>query len=165
MPEPFDTIARLRRERMSERKIAAHLGISADVLRKRVQDCAYPLPPTADELRAQEATKIKERLMSGAHPEAVAADLGEPPARVRAAHSRLIAKGDLPPRRKPPKTAHEAWQRQRALGAAPPTGTLADILRQMTPADYDTLLAHHKRPDTTLADTCTRLLKKVLDGR
>jgi hypothetical protein len=165
MPEPFATIARLRKERMSERKIAAHLGISPDVLRERVKKCPHPLPPTDAALRAEERASAMRLLTRGAHPRDVARITGLRLDRVQALYTRARERGTAPPLRAPPRDAHAAWRRQRQSGAAPPLGTLADILRRLTTQQYDALLMHHIRSDKTLADTLARMLAEALDDR
>ena len=168
-PEPFATIARLRKKRMSERKIAAHLGMSSYAMRARVkvweaENPARPLPPTDAELRAEERAPAMQLIAAGAHPRDVARITGLQLERVLSLYSRARERGIAAPLHKPPSNAHEAWRRQRHLGAAPPTGTLADTLRRLTPQQYDALLAHHARSDNSLSGTIARLLAETLDG-
>ena len=168
MPEPFDTIARLRRQRLSDAKIAVHLGVSADILRARVQQWNRenpddPLPPPDAVLRAKERENALRLLKRGIHYAEVSRRTGMNLRRVFSLYARARDKGIIPPIRTPPRDAYKAWQRHRAKRAAPPNGQMADVLRRLTVVQYERLIGAQVPKDRTMADIVARLLGEYLD--
>jgi len=168
-PEPYATIARLRIERMSDRKIADALGISSDTLASHIRKWQRdhpkrPLPLSDTALRAREREEILSLLKRGIHYRRVAEITGYRKARVSSVYVRARQLGLVEPLRKPPANAYEAWQRQRGNKTAPASGGFAGVLQRMTVAQYEALLRRQTRGDETLAEIIAGVLVEALDG-
>lgn len=168
-PEPYATIARMRRENFTEIEIAERVGWSYRALEYRARrwnrdNPDNPLPPGELARRRRENADIVARLQTGTHPDVVAAETGYSRARVRSTYARSVVNGLVKPLRNPPEDGYEALLRQRANRCAPPSGTFADILRRLTPEQYDALVRRQHSATEPLAATIAALLCEVLDG-
>jgi transposase len=167
-PEPYATIARMRKARLSDRRIAEVLGVSegriSTLVRTWHRSNPERLMPLSDaELRADERKKIHALLRQGVHYCEVARRVGCCVSRVASLYARARKAGEVEALRKPPKDGYEAWKRQRASKAAPKSGTVPGMLARMTSEQYDALLRRQVKADKTLMDTVARLLLEALD--
>jgi uncharacterized protein YfaQ (DUF2300 family) len=171
-PEPLKTIARMRQENVSEKRIADHLGLTKEQMWGRVrhwnryhQDRPVPRPSTRP-LHTKTA-RVLALIDEGVDPKAAAMAQGLTAHNAAQLVARLRADGLAPP---PVTKASEGgfagWQALHKKGAAPRAGTLHDVLDQLSNGELHQLLKYRQKGDNTMAAIVARLLRlELTQGR
>lgn len=167
LPEPYATIASLRRENRMEREIAVALNICTDELARtcRIWQRTHPdqpLPLPTRRRRAAQAAQIRALCEEGLDRDAIAREMGLPEPRFK--HLWWFSGCRATQQRQADKTGRRLYTNLRYKGAVPPLGTIGTILDSLTPAETTRLLARIGRADDTLAETLAILLKEYLDA-
>jgi DNA-binding CsgD family transcriptional regulator len=170
LPEPLAEIARLRREGVPDREIAARLQMSLKPMWNRIARWNAENPHAridrpkrlieTDALNTKIAVLARENLRASQ----IATHLGISPKRVRCLLMYARKTDKLPPYRHVHATGFDLWRPLWRKGAAPDMGYISEILRALTPDDTRRLLERHDRTGAqTLAGTLAVLVKEVLN--
>jgi hypothetical protein len=170
MPEPYATIAAMRRNGHTEREIAAHLGWPYDAVRRRSRRWAakhpeFEMPEPPLRPATPKIIIVVDAVQRGLTPAQIEAEHGFSRTAISNAVARARATGLLPAITRKPRTnaaRHEAIVK---VGGAPGMGFVRDILNAMPRSAYNALLNQTRPTDAHLATTIARLLTEHLHGK
>lgn len=170
MPEPYATIAAMRRNRQSEREIALELGLTSDQLRRRHgwwnrDNPDNPLPDPVNRPQVSMSARVAALVQQGLSVTAAAEALGVSLMTAKNAYYRACDRGLLRPSRTRPMHGMRRYKSLQRAGGAPHMGAMRDVIDALDAPTLRALLNQTRPADAHLASTIARLLTEHLHGK